>query len=125
MVLKNLADQDWFGFNFTGQDWTRTEKFHIRSSLEQTLVWMFVIAFVMQAAAEEREKRTLVPKLKQFRMIRAGTEPGAKMLGCWSRSQQWNLVSGVKQNFWLHAICAMRTCMSDILHIKYAEKTDD
>jgi len=25
--FKNFAYQDWIGFNFIGQDWTRTEKF--------------------------------------------------------------------------------------------------
>jgi len=28
MIFKNFADQGWIGFNFVGQDWTRTEKFH-------------------------------------------------------------------------------------------------
>jgi len=27
-IFKNFADQGWIGFNFIGQDWTRTEKFH-------------------------------------------------------------------------------------------------
>jgi len=28
LIFKNFADQDWIGFNFSDQDWTRTEKFH-------------------------------------------------------------------------------------------------
>jgi len=31
-------------------------------------------------------------------------------------------ITGVKRNFWYHAICHAQ---SNILHIKYAEKTDD
>jgi len=26
--FQKFADQGWIGFNFIGQDWTRTEKFH-------------------------------------------------------------------------------------------------
>jgi len=28
MILHWHSDQDWIGFNFIGQDWTRTEKFN-------------------------------------------------------------------------------------------------
>ena len=28
LFFKNLADQEWIGFFFSDQDWTRTEKFH-------------------------------------------------------------------------------------------------
>ena len=28
MIFKYFADQDWVGFNFIGQGWTWTEKFH-------------------------------------------------------------------------------------------------
>ena len=81
--------------------------------------------------------KPVVQIIQQFSVVQIIIEPESKTSRCWSWSHKiqmsgaGNLISGVKRNHWLHAICACaerwysRSCISQAVavhrEIKFAE----